>query len=129
MDDFEYAKDKVLMGTERRSMAMSDKQKRETAYHEAGHTLVAMKIPDTDPVHKVTIIPRGRALGPTQQLPQEDRYSQSAQEILDRIAILWVVRGGRPRPLEANYRSRKRHRAGHGTRPSFHAVGKRISGP
>ncbi len=92
MDDFEYAKDKVLMGTERRSMAMSDKQKRETAYHEAGHTLVAMKIPDTDPVHKVTIIPRGRALGLTQQLPQEDRYSQSAQEILDMIAILM---GGR----------------------------------
>lgn len=92
MDDFEYAKDKVLMGAERRSMVMSDGQKRETAYHEAGHTLVAMKIPGTDPVHKVTIIPRGRALGLTQQLPQEDRYSQNSQEILDMIAILM---GGR----------------------------------
>ncbi len=90
--DFEAAKDKVLMGTERRSMILSDEQKRETAYHEAGHALVAMMIPDTDPVHKVTIIPRGRALGLTQQLPTEDRYSMDAQSITDRIAILM---GGR----------------------------------
>ncbi len=92
MDDFEYAKDKVLMGTERRSMIISDEQKRETAYHEAGHALVAMMIPGTDPVHKVTIIPRGRALGLTQQLPTEDRYSQDAKSVRDIIAILM---GGR----------------------------------
>jgi len=80
------------MGTERRSMIISDEQKRETAYHEAGHALVAMMIPGTDPVHKVTIIPRGRALGLTQQLPTEDRYSQDAKSVRDIIAILM---GGR----------------------------------
>src|SRR5207344_632146 len=70
MADFEYAKDKVLMGTERRSMAMTDEEKKLTAYHEAGHALVAMHVPKSDPLHKVTIIPRGRALGVTMQLPE-----------------------------------------------------------
>jgi cell division protease FtsH len=67
--DFEHAKDKVMMGSERRSMIISDEEKKNTAYHEAGHALVAMLLPETDPVHKVTIIPRGMALGLTQQLP------------------------------------------------------------
>ena len=90
--DFEYAKDKVLMGAERRSLVMSDEQKRETAYHEAGHTLVALKVAGTDPVHKVTIIPRGRALGLTQQLPMEDKYSLNAEHVMARVA---VAMGGR----------------------------------
>ncbi len=75
MSDFEVAKDKVLMGVERRSMVISDEEKRITAYHEAGHTLVARLLPGTDPVHKVTIIPRGRALGLTQQLPIDERHT------------------------------------------------------
>ena len=70
-DDFENAKDKVLMGVERRSMIISEKEKRTTAYHESGHALVALKLPGTDPLHKVTIIPRGRALGVTMQLPED----------------------------------------------------------
>jgi cell division protease FtsH len=90
--DFEYAKDKVLMGSERRSMVISDEQKRETAYHEAGHTLVAMKTPGADPVHKVTIIPRGPSLGLTQQLPQDDKWSQNNEEVL---GIITVLMGGR----------------------------------
>jgi cell division protease FtsH len=90
--DFEFAKDKVLMGTERRSMIISDSEKHTTAVHEAGHALVAKIIPGTDPVHKVTIIPRGRALGLTQQLPQEDRLNINQQFALNQIAILM---GGR----------------------------------
>ncbi len=90
--DFEFAKDKVLMGTERRSMIISDSEKRTTAVHEAGHALVAKIIPGTDPVHKVTIIPRGRALGLTQQLPQEDRLNINQQFALNQVAILM---GGR----------------------------------
>src|SRR5512142_1854079 len=90
--DFEHAKDKVLMGAERKSMIISEKEKLVTAYHEAGHTLVAKVVPNADPVHKVTIIPRGRALGLTQQLPIEDRYNLSRSYALDRIAILY---GGR----------------------------------
>src|SRR6185503_3249737 len=90
--DFERAKDKVLMGSERKSMIVSEKEKLITAYHEAGHTLVAKMIPDTDPVHKVTIIPRGRALGLTQQLPLEDRYNISKDGAQDQIA---VAMGGR----------------------------------
>jgi cell division protease FtsH len=89
---FEHAKDKVLMGTERRSMIISAAEKLITAYHEAGHTLVAKMIKKADPVHKVTIIPRGRALGLTQQLPLEDRYNLSKEFAHDRIAILF---GGR----------------------------------
>src|SRR5690606_37575077 len=92
MADFEAAKDKVMMGTERRSLVMSEKEKRTTAVHEAGHALVAKLLPDTDPVHKVTIIPRGRALGVTQQLPAEDRLSITREYALNRIAILM---GGR----------------------------------
>ncbi|MCM2334595.1 MAG: ATP-dependent zinc metalloprotease FtsH [Anaeromyxobacteraceae bacterium] len=90
--DFEYAKDKVLMGSERRSMVISEREKRTTAVHEAGHALVARIIPGTDPVHKVTIIPRGRALGLTQQLPQEDRLNINQEFALNQIAILM---GGR----------------------------------
>jgi cell division protease FtsH len=92
MIDMEEAKDKVLMGTERKSMIMSDEEKRNTAYHEAGHALVAILIPGTDPVHKVTIIPRGRALGVTQQLPESDKYTYSRENMLARIAVLM---GGR----------------------------------
>ncbi len=92
MEDFEAAKDKVLMGAERRSMIISEKEKRTTAYHEAGHALVARMLPGTDPVHKVTIIPRGRALGVTQQLPTEDRLSMTKEFADNRIAILM---GGR----------------------------------
>jgi cell division protease FtsH len=88
MDDFEDAKDKVLMGTERRSMIISDEEKRITAYHEAGHTLVAKMIPGADPIHKVTIIPRGRALGLTQQLPIDERHTYPKDYLTDRIAIL-----------------------------------------
>ncbi len=86
--DFEYAKDKVLMGTERRSMVISDEEKRNTAYHEAGHTLVARLLPGTDPIHKVTIIPRGRALGLTQQLPIDEKHTYPKEYLLKSIAIL-----------------------------------------
>ena len=92
MEDFEEAKDKVLMGTERRSMIMSDEEKRTTAYHEAGHALVAKMIPGADPIHKVTIIPRGRALGLTQQLPEGDKYVADKEYYL---TILAVSLGGR----------------------------------
>ena len=92
MGDFEYAKDKVLMGTERRSMAMTDEEKTLTAYHEAGHALVAMNVPKSDPLHKVTIIPRGRALGVTMQLPERDHLSHTKQFLESRLAILF---GGR----------------------------------
>jgi cell division protease FtsH len=92
IEDFEFAKDKVIMGTERRSMIISEKEKRTTAIHEAGHALVAKILPGTDPVHKVTIIPRGRALGLTQQLPQEDRLNINQEFALNQVAILM---GGR----------------------------------
>ncbi|MCA9665430.1 MAG: ATP-dependent zinc metalloprotease FtsH [Myxococcales bacterium] len=93
MEDFEFAKDKVLMGSERRSLIISDKEKRTTAYHEAGHVIVAKSVPGADPVHKVTIIPRGQGmLGLTQQLPEEDRLSMSAEFARHTIAILM---GGR----------------------------------
>src|SRR6266852_4818850 len=88
MADFENAKDKVLMGVERRSMIISDTEKRTIAYHEAGHALVADFLPGTDPLHKVTIIPRGRALGLTQQLPLDDKYNYSKEYLLNRITIL-----------------------------------------
>jgi cell division protease FtsH len=92
MVDFEAAKDKVLMGVERRSMLISPEEKRNTAFHEAGHTLVARLLPGTDPIHKVTIIPRGRALGLTQQLPTDDRYTYSKDFLYNNIAVLM---GGR----------------------------------
>jgi cell division protease FtsH len=88
MADFEEAKDKVMMGKERRSLIMSDKEKRNTAYHEAGHALVAFKLPAADPLHKVTIIPRGRALGVTMQLPEEDTYNYTKEYMEASLAIL-----------------------------------------
>ncbi len=88
MDDFEHAKDKVLMGVERRSMIIPYEERKLTAYHEAGHTLVAKMIPGTDPIHKVTIIPRGRALGLTQQLPIDERHTYSRDYLLNSISIL-----------------------------------------
>jgi cell division protease FtsH len=92
MDDFERAKDKIIMGAERRSIVMPEHERRNTAYHESGHAVVAKKLSKTDPVHKVTIIPRGRALGVTMQLPTEDRYSMDREQILQNIAVLF---GGR----------------------------------
>jgi cell division protease FtsH len=92
MEDFERAKDKIVMGAERRSIVMPEHERKNTAYHEAGHAVVAKLMPKTDPVHKVTIIPRGRALGVTMQLPEQDRYSMDRETILQNIAVLF---GGR----------------------------------
>ena len=92
MEDFERAKDKIMMGAERRSVVMPEEERRNTAYHESGHAVVAKLLDKTDPVHKVTIIPRGRALGVTMQLPAEDRYSQDRERLLQTIAVLF---GGR----------------------------------
>ena len=92
MEQFEKAKDKIMMGTERRSMVMSEKEKLNTAYHEAGHAIVGFLMPEHDPVYKVTIIPRGRALGVTMYLPEEDRYSMSKQHLESMISSLF---GGR----------------------------------
>jgi len=92
MDDFEDAKDKVMMGAERKSMIISDEERRTTAYHESGHTLVAKLLPGTDPIHKVTIIPRGRALGLTQQLPMDEKHTYPKDYLLNNISILM---GGR----------------------------------
>ena len=92
MEDFEKAKDKIMMGAERRSMVMTEEEKMNTAYHESGHAVVAKLVPKSDPVHKVTISPRGRALGLTMQLPEQDRYAYDKQYLLSRIAVLF---GGR----------------------------------
>ena len=92
MSDFEKAKDKIIMGAERRSIVMPEEERKNTAYHESGHAVVARMLPKTDPVHKVTIIPRGRALGVTMQLPENDRYSMDKSRLLDTIAVLF---GGR----------------------------------
>ncbi|MBR0566306.1 ATP-dependent zinc metalloprotease FtsH [Azoarcus sp. L1K30] len=92
MEDFERAKDKIMMGAERRSVVMPEEERRNTAYHESGHAVVARLLDKTDPVHKVTIIPRGRALGVTMQLPTEDRYSQDRERLLQTITVLF---GGR----------------------------------
>jgi cell division protease FtsH len=92
MEEFEKAKDKIMMGAERRSMVMSEKEKRTTAFHESGHTIVGLLVPEHDPVYKVSIMPRGRALGVTMFLPEEDRYSHSRQAILSKIASYF---GGR----------------------------------
>src|SRR6185437_10726511 len=92
MVDFEYAKDKVLMGVERKSMVLSEAEKRTTAYHEAGHALVGKFLPGTDPIHKVTIIPRGMALGLTQTLPEKESLNLSKNKALNMIAFLF---GGR----------------------------------
>ena len=92
MKDLEYAKDKVLMGVERKSMIISDEEKKSTAYHEAGHALVAAMIPEADPIHKVTIIPRGMALGLTQQLPLDDRYTYGKAYLESQLAVLMAGR-------------------------------------
>jgi cell division protease FtsH len=92
MKDLEYAKDKVLMGVERKSMIISDEEKRSTAFHEAGHALVAALLPDADPIHKVTIIPRGMALGVTQQLPLDDRYTYSKEYLEAQLSVLMAGR-------------------------------------
>jgi len=92
MDDFEKAKDKIIMGAERRTLIMPEEERKNTAYHESGHAVVARLLPKTDPVHKVTIIPRGRALGVTMQLPESDRYSMDKERLLNTIAVLF---GGR----------------------------------
>jgi cell division protease FtsH len=92
MDEFERAKDKIMMGAERRSMVMDDQEKKLTAYHEAGHAIVGLSVPEHDPVYKVTIIPRGRALGVTMFLPETDRYSTSKRRLESRITTLF---GGR----------------------------------
>jgi cell division protease FtsH len=92
MHDFEHAKDKVMMGAERRSMAMSEDEKKLTAYHEGGHALVALNVPVADPVHKATIVPRGRALGMVMQLPEGDRYSMSFDMMTSRLAIMMAGR-------------------------------------
>jgi cell division protease FtsH len=92
MHDFELAKDKVMMGAERRSMIISEEEKRNTAYHEAGHALVAKLLPGADPIHKVTIIPRGMALGLTQQLPIDEKHTYNKEYLLNNLVILF---GGR----------------------------------
>jgi cell division protease FtsH len=92
MEDFERAKDKIMMGAERRSMVMPEEERMNTAYHESGHALLGYMLPKSDPVHKVTIIPRGRALGVTVQLPEQDRYAYDREYLLNRIAVLF---GGR----------------------------------
>jgi len=92
MNDFERAKDKIMMGPERKSMIMPEDERKNTAYHESGHALVANLMPKTDPVHKVTVIPRGRALGVTMQLPETDRYSLDKERMLSTISVLF---GGR----------------------------------
>ena len=90
--DFDEAKDKVLMGSERKSMAMDENEKKLTAYHEAGHAICSLFVEETDPIHKATIIPRGRALGMVQQLPEKDQYSYSKTKMLSRLIIMM---GGR----------------------------------
>ena len=92
MDEFEKAKDKIMMGTERRSMVMTEKEKEMTAYHEAGHAIVGRLVPEHDPVYKVSIISRGRALGVTMYLPEQDRYSHSKRFLESMISSLF---GGR----------------------------------
>jgi cell division protease FtsH len=92
MNDFEKAKDKIIMGAERRTMVMDDEEKKNTAYHESGHALIGKLLPKCDPVHKVTIIPRGRALGVTMSLPEKDKYSYDKEFMLNQIAMLF---GGR----------------------------------
>jgi cell division protease FtsH len=92
MEEFDKAKDKIMMGAERRSLVMSESEKRLTAYHESGHAIVGLSVPEHDPVYKVTIIPRGRALGVTMFLPEEDRYSYSKQRLMSQMKSLY---GGR----------------------------------
>jgi cell division protease FtsH len=92
MQDFEQAKDKVMLGTERRSMVLTENERKLTAYHEAGHAVIGLRVPGLDPIHKVTIVPRGRALGITASLPQEDRHSYTKDWIEGQLCMLF---GGR----------------------------------
>ena len=92
MQDFEDAKDKVMLGVERKSLVLSEDERRLTAYHEAGHTVVSLKTEGSDPIHKVTIVPRGRALGLMMSLPDKDRYGQTKEWLIGRLAIAF---GGR----------------------------------
>ncbi len=118
MIDFEYAKDKVMMGPERKSMIMTEEEKRNTAYHEGGHALVAAILPDADPLHKVTIIPRGRALGVTMQLPAEDKYSHTKEYLEATITVMMGGRIAEEKFLGSHDDRRgKRHREGDGSRP------------
>ena len=103
MAEFEDAKDKVMMGSERRSLVMDENEKRMTAYHEAGHAIVSLHLPESDPLHKVTIIPRGRALGVTMQLPEKDKYSQSKAYLKSRLSILFAGRVAEEMILGADY--------------------------
>ena len=113
MQDFESPKDKVLMGAERKSMIITDEEKSITAYHEAGHALVAALVPDADPLHKVTIIPRGMALGVTQQLPSEERHNWSKEQLEARIAVCMGGRIAEELTFSADHHRRaERHRAG-----------------
>ena len=123
MADFEFAKDKVMMGAERRSMIISDEEKRNTAYHEAGHALVAKLLPGADPIHKVTIIPRGMALGLTQQLPIDEKHTYGKEYLLNNLVILFGGRvaeelGARTHHHRRRQRYRESHRLGapHGLR-------------
>lgn len=118
MEDFEKAKDKVLMGSERKSMVISEKDKRLTAYHEAGHAIVGRSLPGLDPIHKVTIIPRGMALGLTQTLPEEDTLNISAAKATNMIAFLFggraaeeIVKTIRPVPVTTSNARRNSHAA------------------
>ncbi len=114
MKDFESSKDKVLMGAERRSLIITDEEKKVTAYHEAGHALLASLLPHADPIHKVTIIPRGMALGVTQQLPTEEKHNWSKEQLEARIAVLHGRAHRRGDDLQPDHDRRpERHRAGH----------------
>ena len=114
MRDFESSKDKVLMGAERKSMIITDEEKKITAFHEAGHALLAALLPHTDPLHKVTIIPRGMALGVTQQLPTEEKHNYSREQLESRIAVCMGGRIAEELTFEPDHHRRpERHRAGH----------------
>ena len=116
MTDFEDAKDKVMLGVERRSLVLTEDERKLTAYHEAGHAVVALKTPGSDPVHKVTIVPRGRALGLTASLPETDRHSYTKDWLIGNLAMFF---GGRVAeelifgPEKVTTGRRQRHRAGH----------------
>ena len=123
MEEFDKAKDKIMMGAERRSLVMSESERKLTAYHESGHAIVGLNVPDHDPVYKVTIIPRGRALGVTMFLPEEDRYSYSKQRLMSQMKSLYGGRlaeeivfgpGVRDDGRVERHRARDRHRAQHG---------------
>jgi len=116
MVDFEMSKDKVMMGVERRSMILSDEEKKNTAYHEAGHALVAAMTPGADPVHKVTIIPRGMALGLTMQLPEDDKHTYTREYLETMLAVLMADVRRKKSSSAISHRRRQRHRTRHGNR-------------